>query len=76
MSRGLRSLAFGRGESPADEPHLNNQSLEKEINPMFDFSNYPDIAPAELRELMQEMDQSEPELDLEELTEWLEKQYA
>jgi hypothetical protein len=43
---------------------------------MFDLSNYPDIAPAELRELMHEMDQSEPELDLEELTEWLEKQHA
>jgi hypothetical protein len=43
---------------------------------MFDFSNYPDIAPAELRELMHEMDQSEPELDLEELTEWLQTQHA
>ena len=41
---------------------------------MFDLSNYPDIAPAELRELMHEMDQSEPELDLDELSEWLEKQ--
>ena len=43
---------------------------------MFDLSNYPDIAPAELRELMHEMDQSEPELDLDELLEWLAKQYA
>ena len=43
---------------------------------MFNFSNYPDIAPAELMELMQAMKDNEPELDLDELSEWLERQYA
>jgi len=43
---------------------------------MFNLSSYPDIAPAELLELMQAMEASEPEIDLNELSEWVAKQYA
>lgn len=43
---------------------------------MFNLSNYPDIAPHELKEQMHEMEASEPALDLEALSEWLEKQHS
>ncbi len=42
---------------------------------MYDLTNYQDIPPEDMRELMAEIKESEQALDLEALTRWLEEEY-
>ncbi len=42
---------------------------------MFDVTDYQDISPEDMRELMAEMKESEQALNLEALTRWLEEEY-